>query len=166
MSTLTGRLMVELTAELSGALDLASLRSQLPYKVQLDLANGSGAGQANKIFHDKRALAASATEDLDLSGTLTDPFGATLTFTKVRVLMIKAAAANVNNVLVGGASATQVSSLFADVADVLVVRPGGMFLVTAPDATGYAISATTDLLKIANSGSGTGVTYDIAVLGS
>jgi hypothetical protein len=39
--------------------------------------------------------------------------------------------------------------------------------VGTADATAYAVTATTaDLLKVANSSSGTGVTYDIAVIGT
>jgi len=42
-----------------------------------------------------------------------------------------------------------------------------MFCVVAPNATGYALTATTaDLLQITNSSSGTGVTYDIIIVGT
>ena len=46
---------------------------------------------------------------------------------------------------------------------ILPACAGGMLV--APDANGYAITATTaDLLKIANSAGGTSVTYTIAIL--
>lgn len=50
------------------------------------------------------ALAASASENLDLAGGLTDDFGATLTFTAIKEIIIHASSANTNNVLVGGAA--------------------------------------------------------------
>lgn len=164
---LNGRLLLELGMELTGSLDLASNVSSLRYTRQLDLTDGSGAGQANKMFHDQRTLAASGTENLDLAGSLTDPLGTTLTFTKIRALLIYAASANTNLVNVGGAASLGFTTWVGDVTDVVKVRPGGLFLLTAPDATAYAVTAGTgDLLTITNSSSGTGVTYDIVILGS
>ena len=41
-----------------------------------------------------------------------------------------------------------------------------MLLLVAPGAAGYAVTAGTgDILKVANSGAGTGVTYDIVIVG-
>jgi hypothetical protein len=53
------------------------------------LADGTGSGQADKIFSDQRILAASATEDLDLAGSLVDALGATITFVKLKMVVIK-----------------------------------------------------------------------------
>lgn len=167
MTTASGRLLVDLAVNISSGLDLAGVSSPLRYARQLDLAPGSGAGQISKVFHDQRTLAASATEDLDLAASLTDPLGATLTFAKVRLLLVYAAPGNTNLVNVGGASSNGFITPFGDATDVVKVRPGGLLLMTAPDLTGLAVTASTaDLLKIANSGSGTGVTYDIVILGS
>lgn len=165
--SVTGRLLVDLAVGLSTPLDLASASSPLKYVKQLDLANGSGAGQANKVFHDQRTLAASGTEDLDLAGSLTDPLGVSLTFAKIRMILIYAAAANTNLVVVGGASSNGFITWAGDATDKVKIRPGGLLLLTAPDATAYAVTASTgDLLTVANSSSGTGVTYDIVLLGS
>lgn len=165
--SVTGRLLADLAVNLTSSLDLASNSSPLHYVKQLDLANGSGANQINKVFHDQRTLSASGTEDLDLAGVLTDPLGATLTFTKIRLILIYAAAANTNLVVVGGAGSNGFITWVGDATDKVKIRPGGLLLLTAPDATGYAVTATTgDLLTVANSSSGTGVTYDIVLLGS
>ena len=54
-----------------------------------------------------------------------------------------------------------------DPTDKISVRPGGAFILIAPDATGYAVTAATgDLLKIANSAGTTSVTYDIIIIGA
>lgn len=165
--SVTGRLLVDLAVNMSSALDLGSTSSPLKYIRQLDLANGSGANQISKVFHDKRTLSASGTEDLDLAGSLTDPLGASLTFTKIRLMLIYAAPANTNLVVVGGAGSNGFITWVGDATDKVKIRPGGLFLATAPDATGYAVTASTgDLLTVANSSSGTGVTYDIVLLGS
>jgi hypothetical protein len=47
------------------------------------------------------------------------------------------------------------------------VKPGGMLVMTAPDATGLAVTAGTgDKLKLANSAGSTSVTYDVIILGT
>ena len=83
------------------------------------------------------------------------------------LLLIRAAAGNTNNVVVGGAASNQFVTPFGAGAHTLTVRPGGMLLMVANDATGYAVTAGTgDLLRIANSSSGSAVTYDIVLLGT
>jgi hypothetical protein len=165
--TLTSSVGVSVAGTLTSALDLATASVPLQLSRALALANGVGANQADRIFHDRRTLAASATEDLDLAGVLLDPFGAAITFAKIRALLIAADAANTNNVLVGGASANGFVSWVGGATHTVTVRPGGLLLLTAPDATAYAVTAATaDLLKIANSAGGTGVTYDIVIIGA
>lgn len=164
---LTSRLSVSLGATLTAALDLAEASVPLKAGAAFTLADGSGANQANRIWHDRRTLAASATEDLDLAGVLTDPFGATISFARIRAMLIKAAAANANNLIVGNASANGFISWVGGATHTVTVRPGGLLLLVAPDATAYAVTAATaDLLKVANSAGGTSVTYDVVLLGS
>lgn len=165
---LTTKIKVDLATLLTAALDLSTTSSPTRLSHQINLANGSGAGQASKLWTDRRTLAASGTEDLDLAGTaLTDPFGAAISFARIKGLLIRAAAGNTNNVVVGGAASNAFINWVSDATDKIVVRPGGLLLLVAPDATGYAVTAATgDLLTIANSGGTTGVTYDIALIGA
>jgi hypothetical protein len=157
---------VSVLATLIKSLDLAAGTVPLTYTQQKAFTDGAGADKIEAIFHDQRTLSASANEDLDLAGGLTDGFGDTITFTKVKAILVKAAAGNTNDVVVGGASATQWAAPFGDVSDKVNVKPGGLFLLTAPDATGLAVVAGTgDLLRIANSAGSTTVTYDIIILG-
>lgn len=165
--SLTSRVMVELTGSLTTALDFSTPSSPVDIRQQIDLATGTGAGQADKLWTDQRTLTASSTEDLDLAGVLVDAFGATITLARVKAILVRAAATNTNNVIVGGASATQWAALLGTTGTV-TLRPGALFVAAAgvADATGYVTAAgATDLLKVANSGSGTSVVYDIAVIG-
>jgi hypothetical protein len=156
-----------LSSVLQNVLDGRNAEDRLLFSPNITLTDGTGANGAKSQIFDTRTLSASATEDLDLAGGLSDAFGNLITFTKIRALAITAAAANTNNVLVGGASATQLASLFSAVNDVLIIRPGGGFMVYAPDATGYTVTAgSADLLKIANSAGSTSVTYSIAIIGT
>jgi hypothetical protein len=126
-------------------------------------APGTGPNQADKMYAATRTIAASGSENLDLAGVLTDPFGVTLTCVKVKFIYIHASAANTNNVKVGGAASNPFVGPFDDATDIVDVKPGAQFLVTAP-AIGWTVTPSTgDLLQVANSSSGTGVTYDVVI---
>jgi hypothetical protein len=157
---------VKAVCELSSALDLASASVPLTLAEQIQLTSGTGANQADLIFHDRRTLAASATEDLDLAGALTNALGATLTFARIKAVIVSAADANTNNVNVTRPAANGVL-LFLAAADGIAVRPGGVFAWIAPDATAVPVTAGTgDLLTLTNSSSGTAVTYDVVIVGA
>lgn len=131
--------------------------------------DGTAAGQADRIFHDRRTLAASAAEDLDLAGVLLDVYGATITFARIKVLYIAADPGNTNNVIVGNAATNGFITWVGAATHTVTVRPGGALLLVAggADATGYAVTAGTgDLLHITNSGAGTSVTYDVVLIGA
>lgn len=154
-------------AAMAESLDLKSRQSALAFTRSLSMVNGTGAGQADKVWDDIRTIAISGTDDLDLAGVLTDAFGATLTFARVKGLFVAADAGNTNNVVVGGAAGTQWVGPFGAAAQTVAVRPGGWFGICCADATGWpVVGAASDLLRIANSGAGTAVTYSIVILGS
>ncbi|UJV43811.1 hypothetical protein CVT30_31835 [Streptomyces sp. AMCC400023] len=164
--TLSTSLSLGLRSTLTSALDLVTSRAPLDYSTTVALASGVGANQADKIFADTRTLAASATEDLDLAGVLSDPLGAALTFARIKAVLVKAAAGNTNNVQVTRPASNGVP-LFLAAGDGLAVRPGGLFLWVAPDATGVAVTAGTgDLLTLTNSAAGSSVTYDVVIIGA
>jgi hypothetical protein len=163
---LTSRVSLELVASLTGTADFGAPSSRPSFARQINLTNGTGANQADRVWTDQRTVAASANEDLDLTGTLVDVLGATLTLARVKVLYIAAAGTNTNNVVVGAAAANPWAGLLNGTGT-LTLRPGAFFVAAAPGATGMAVTAGTgDLLRIANSGAGTSVTYDIAVIGA
>lgn len=175
---LTSKLTLAVTADYTKALDLASGKVPLAKIYQAILNTGTAVGQADLVFHDQRTLAPSATEDLDLAGVLTDAFGATLTFVKIKGLIVAARGVtdangvtttpNVNNVVVGAAAGAPWTALLNSTGTV-TLRPGAVFAAFAgdTDGTAYAVTATTaDLLKVANSAGSTSVTYDIVVIGT
>jgi hypothetical protein len=165
--SLTSRIGVELTALLTGTADFGPPASDVRKARSFPLANGTGANQADLRFADRRTLAASASESLDLAGSLVDALGTTLTFARVKALLVEASSANTNNVVLGGAASNAFVNWVSDATDKVVIRPGGLLLLVAPGATGYAVTAATgDLLQVANSGGTTGVTYDITIIGS
>jgi len=165
MTIASARLSVELTARQVGTHDLGGPEFTPVHSRVLSFTDGTGTKQFDIIWSDTRTLSASGTEDLDLAGVLTDAFGATVALAEVVGLMITADAANTNNVVVGDATAPV--PLFGGTNPTVSVKPGGVFLLAAPNAAGqFAVGAgATDDLKITNSSSGTGVTYTITVIG-
>lgn len=163
---LTTNIKVDLTANETGSLDLAQRSANHSLSFAKQLVSGTGNGQADVIWSDTRTLAASANEDLDLAGTLAGAFGNSV-FVRVKALIVTADAGNTNNVVVGGAAATQWVGPFGAATHTLAIQPGNGFCITASGATGWAVGAgASDLLRIANSGAGTPVTYSIVVVGA
>lgn len=163
---LNTKLLVDLDADYTSPLDLSTTINSLGFTRQFSLATGTGAGQADRIWHDERTLTASSVEDLDLAGSLVDAFGVTLTFARVKGLMVYANPANTNNVVIGNVT-NGIVGWFGAATHSIAVRPGGLFTIFASDATAYVVTPTTaDLLHVANSGAGTGVTYDVVIIGS
>lgn len=132
----------------------------------LAFASGTTADKADRLYVAPITLAASASIDLDLAGSLADAFGTTLTFVELVAIGVFADDANTNSIEVGGAASNAVP-IFKATNDVAVVRPGGFLAIAAPDAAGLCTvtAGTGDILKLANSGGTTGVTGKIFILG-
>jgi hypothetical protein len=165
MALVGTRLAVGLKTVQTNPLDLVTGRAEVDLLKEITLGSGTGAQQADRLFTDRRTLAASASETLDLAGTLADAFGATLTFAKVKTVIIVADAANTNNVNVTRDASSGVP-IFLAAGDGMPVPPGGFIAWSAP-GSGVAVTAgSADLIGVANSGAGTSVTYDVYVLGT
>lgn len=160
-------LLVRLLSTPTRSIDLMSGEAPLSLQRGLSLPNGTAAGQADLLWTDRRTIAASGTDDLDLAGSLTDVFGQAVVFARVKAILVLADSGNTNNVVIGAAASAQFVGPFGANTHTVAVQPGGVAFFLAPGTTAWAVTATTaDLLRIANSGAGTGVTYDIALLGA
>lgn len=163
---LSTTLTTKVSATQTAASDLGTAKFPVEYSSIISLGDGTGSSQADLLFTDTRTISASSSEDLDLAGGLTDALGNTLTFVTVKAILVKAASGNTNNVTISPASANGFLGPFNAAADLVSVKPSGMFMVQAP-GTGWTVTAGTgDLLTIANSGAGTSVTYDIIIVGT
>jgi hypothetical protein len=166
MATLSGSLIVNAKMEHANALDLATALLMLDEVYQADLSNGTGDDQVNELWHDERTIAASGTDTLDLAGALTSAFGATITFTKIKAIVVIADAGNTNDVVVGGASSNAFQGPFNATTHKINVQKGGAFVAIAPK-TGWTVTAGTgDQFLIANGGGTTSVTYRIILIGT
>ena len=160
---------LKLAATLETALDLSTVRDSLVYALSHVLPDGAGDGQANLLFHDRRTIAGAGggtNDDLDLAGSLEDSFGGTLTFTAVKLLLIRADADNPAALEVGGATAGTVwAPWLADDSDKVSLAAGATLLLVAPAGAGYAVvPATDDILRIHNPNAAD-ASYEIVLVG-
>lgn len=164
---LTSTLNFSVSGTHTAALDLGTASLPFTLSSNFTMASGTGAGQADRVFTDTRTLAASATENLDLAGTLTDAFGAVITFVTVKAIIIKAAAANnvANQVQLTRPASNGVPFLIA-AGDGISLAPGYTFAWFG-SGTGVTVTpATGDLLTITNSAGTNSVNYDVVIIGT
>lgn len=164
---LDSKVTLTISSSLTKALDLLTSEGKLAIQKVIALTSGTGANQADKVFSDTRTIAASATDSLDLAGGgLLDALGDAFGPARIKAVYVFAAAANTNNVNFTRPAVNGVP-LFLAVSSGIPVRPSGLLIWVAPDATGVAVTAGTgDLIDLVNSAGGTSVTYDIVILGA
>lgn len=162
-TTLATTLNLILSHTFTNVLDLASPVESFRLDAGDTLANGTGSSQADVVWHDTRTLAATS-ENLDLAGSLTNSYGTTVTFAKVKGIFIHNKATTTAFNLTVGAAASAAWATFLGATHTAVIGPDGILLAWNP-IDGYAVTATTaDILKI-NAGSNS-VTYDIWIVGT
>ncbi len=136
-----------------------SLGSSLFAVPTLSLTTGTGDGQANNEYVAQRTLTAGSSDDLDLSGSLTNAFGASIA-TKIKALLVSIVSpAGVKKLQVGpGASSNPVVS-FLPVATSYIEFFD--FLLVGNVWGGWTVTAATgDILRIKNSSAVT-LSYNI-----
>ncbi len=164
MAGVTADIVLSIQAALAGAnVAGAAPRYGKSIEKRVQIEAGTGAvGKADLLYSATRTIAASGNDPLDLAGVLVGPLGgAAIAAAEVVAIYIEAAAANTNDVLMGGGATPFVGPIGA--AGILALKPGEFALFTSTQ--GWPVTpATADLLRIANSGAGTGVDYTIIVI--
>jgi hypothetical protein len=160
---LTTTLTIQLTAGYTLALDLVTKQANLNQNIPRTLDTGTGLAQADVIFSDTRSTA--GTDSLDMvGGGLLDNLGNVWAPARIKGIVVVTPTTNPGNVLLRRPAANGVP-FFTAAADEAPIHPGGIFLLWAPSAAGYVVTAgTADLIDLAAS-AGT-VSYDIYIIGA
>jgi len=163
--SLTTELSLRLQTHRQNPLDLVTPRADMDLLVSRSLASGSGAGQADDDWSDERTLAGAANEDLDFAaGGLTNAFGQTVTWARVKGILVVADPTNTTNLTVKP-GASPLPFLTGTTPALAVLPPGGVFLLWVPSAAGILVTGGTgDLINVANA-AGASAKYRIVVLG-
>lgn len=125
---------------------------------------GTGASKADLCYRGSLTVTAGGSTSLDLSGSLTNAFGETLTFSSIKAIIIKNKSTADSIV-----ASFDDSNAFASACDGnITILVGGIFvLMTDTHATGYAVTAGTgDILTLDASAAGANVDVDIIILGN
>jgi hypothetical protein len=130
------------------------------------LANGTGAAQASQVYQDTGTLAGSASTNIDLAGSLTNIFGTTITFTKIKLIALQADSANnvANNLQLSRGSSNGFVWFLA-ASDGFYLAPGASFVWYDP--VGVTVTAATgDILTLTNGAGTNTITYRILIIGT
>lgn len=144
------------------------------YQYKRSFTQGTGDNQIDEMFKDQRDLTTGANDDLDLAGGITNQFGQTVTFTKIKSIFISNLGKLVATVPtptsgedldVGNGGGNSFNDLFNGVdASVFTVLSGGILLATGPIEGWDVTAGTADILRIANPGANT-IRYNIILKG-
>lgn len=136
------------------------------FSLNQSFTSGTGSGAVDVKWCENDTIPASGADTLDLSGAaLQTEFATAASFAKVKVVAVKAATTNTNDVWIGGAAGNRFNSFLKD-SSVAVVRPGYMLMLWGP-GTGYTVTATTgDKLLVKNSGGSTSIVYQLCLAGT
>ena len=163
MSTLAATLSLFIDGSLTKALDLTTPKDPLAISKSQAFANGTGSNQGNEFFSDRRTLAGTS-ETIDLTSDLTNAFGVTIVFAKIKAILIHNLSVVSSAVLAVSGNAVANSGWIAGTTPIHVVPPNGWYILTSP-VDGLTITNTTrDQLKI-DSGAAT-VSYDLIIIGN
>ena len=111
------------------------------FNLQDALAYGTGADQANVCYHAVETLSTGGSVLLDVSGTLKDAFGDTIIMSRVKCLAVQHRSA-AGTISVGGGS-NPMTTFWGATGDMLKIEADGGIVLWAPDATAYAVTAST-----------------------
>lgn len=163
-ATLTTRVSVNIGGSLVGTAGITTPTAAVSAIKTIDLANGLGAGQADKVYAVSTTIASAGTLSIDVQGSLTDAFGAAFTPAKLKVVYVYWSSGNTTNAtLFGDAASVPILNTAATTSTLL---PGGLFLMVQPPSAGIAVTATTaDIIKIVNSAGAT-ASVDVVLVGT
>jgi hypothetical protein len=151
------------TAPIAGA---SSVAETINLQQLLAIAPGTGAGQCDCIIQATGSIAASGSTTVDLNGAATDVFGATVSMLHCKALILIAASGNINDVQIGPGAANPFNGPFSGTTPAVAVSPGEAFVITKGQGSAVGWVVTGDIIKLANSGSGTSVGYTLIALGT
>jgi hypothetical protein len=149
-TTFTGRLLIRPEWEHKKTVGASVLTETFNNLYLWAHTTGTGANQMATIATDSATLTNAQAKTVNLLA-IDNGFGDSVTFANVRFLAITAGATNKDNIEVGGAAGNAFASWLGDASDKIVLRPNGIAVFVAPDATGYAIGSDGNLL-ITNTG--------------
>lgn len=167
--TVTGGIEIKCNWNALYADDINSTADSVSYQLKPTLSAGTGDNAIKEIYRARRTVSAATTTDLlDLYGGLTDPFGVTINFAKIReILIYNRSAVSGDKILLGGAASNAWSAPFNASATAKIVVPPSGWISWGAYVDGFAVvNASSDVLQVQWSGVSTSIDYDIVLKGT
>lgn len=160
---LTSSIQLTVGSNHTASVGLSTAKDDVGYSVNRSFSNGSGTTQvADLVYHASRSLASSTAEDLDFAGVLTDAFGNTLTFARIKSVVIENTSTT-ETLTIGGDDNS--IPFFAPATATVTIPPSGVLSLVGP-LGGWIVTADTgDILQVTNS-AGAATIYKIHVVGA
>ncbi len=150
---------------LSGSAGLATVSAPIDQIWDASYSNGTGSGQCDVVFSTSYTIGTGATQSIDVTGTLTNALGATVTLAKIKVLAIRSRGTNTTNVTISRPASNGLVLFGAASGSLSALEPNGKFLFDSPVAGVAVTAATGDLLSITNA-SGASAVVDVYIAGT
>lgn len=131
------------------------------------LSSGTGASQSNLLYVQSFTIATTANQDLDLAGSLENEFGETLTFARVKGVIVAIHSPDGSKkVRFGPQGVTNGANLWFQAATTNFYMEVFDFMMQTDEYTGWAITAgSADAVRI-NNPTGGSVTVSVAIWGN
>lgn len=153
----------------TGTSGLGAVQDNINKSVNTSLVNGTAANQADLVYSTTGSFTGATSTTINIaSGSLKDSFGAAFVFARFKALYIaNNATSETNNTLSIGDSTNPITTWVGGTNPVVKLPAGGLFLLTAPLATAFAVTASTaDELKVASGSGASGLAWDFLIVGS
>lgn len=166
-TTLTTNLSARITWNFKESLDLSNVIDSSYLDYSLDMATGTGASLADKVWHDSRSLTTGTADNLDVNALTNSIYGNTVTsiFVKIRAILIVNLATTSGYDLTIGNGTNPWIGPFGAAAHTVTCHANGIWYMTNPVAGWTITNGTGDILKINNGSAGT-IAYKIALIGT
>ena len=164
-TTLSTSIALALKATYTNSLDISDAVANLSKGFKDTLSNGADSDQADLAWWETRTVSNGSPDTLDLAGGLTDAFGQTLSFARLKGMLLHNKSGTAGEVLAVGGDTAAVVGWVGAADDVVRVGPNGILLLWNPSAAGYPVTGgSADVLQVAAE-AGT-IEYDIVLLGT
>lgn len=130
---------------------ISAASESLPSLISQAFSTGVTTNKMNHIYYTENTLAAGASNYLDIVGGLTDSFGQTANFARLRFMAVVANSTNIGDIGVGGPAPNGATRFFGSSNDCVRIPPGGIMFWYCPTANAYSNTAgTADILEMTN----------------
>lgn len=161
-STLTSSVRVQVVAALASAGPLSTARDSVVIDYSRSMADGSGAGECDVVYHGQFGIPAGATQTIDLIGGLTNSLGQQADFVHLKVLYLRNLSDTASFTVGLGTNAWE---SWGAASGTISLPAGGRILLEAPSVGWPVASGASDVLAITNNG-GAIASLDVCLLGT